>query len=82
MYADVFAVVIGFFVFLCVSGLVLWIDFRNGLSMNKCFEIPAFPSLIYSFNRGNTEGTNSSKFVFVNVFDFLCLCKDWFCGLT
>ena len=53
-----------------MSGLVLWIDFRNDLSMNKCFKIPAFPNLIYSINRGNTEGTNSSKFVFVNVCDF------------
>ena len=69
---------LGFLLLFFVSGMVSWIDFRNGLSMNNCFEIPAFPSLIYSFNRGNIEGTNSSKFVFVNVCDFYVCVRTGF----
>ena len=47
--------------------------------------IPACSSLLCFFNRGNTEGNNSSKILclmFVYVCFVLCLCREWFCGLT
>ena len=37
--------------------------------------IPAYPSLMCSLNRGNVEGTNSSKFVF----DACVLCLFYVC---
>ena len=47
--------------------------------------IPVCPSLTCSFNRGDTEGTNSSRFfclmfVYVYVLFYVTLCQDWFCG--
>ena len=45
--------------------------------------IPACPSLMCSFNRGNTEGTNSLKMcVWCLCMHVLCLWRDWFCRLT
>ena len=45
--------------------------------------IPACLSLMCSFNRGNIEGTNSSKIcVWCLCVYVLCLRRDWFCGLT
>ena len=41
--------------------------------------IPVCPSLMYFFNRGDTEGTNSSKILcpmFVNVLFYVNLCHD------
>ena len=54
----------------------LFIMFKKSINMfdgKKC-----------SFNRGNTEGTNSSKkkLMFVHVCFVLCLYRDWFGGLT
>ena len=46
--------------------------------------IPACPSLMCFFNRGDTEGTNSSNILcpmFVYVLFYVNLCHDWFCGL-
>ena len=47
--------------------------------------IPACPSLsCFFFNRGDTEGTNSSKIlcsIFVYVLFDVNLCQDCFCGL-
>ena len=46
--------------------------------------IPACPSLKCFFNRGDTEGTNSSKILcpmFVYVLFFVNLCHARFCGL-
>ena len=45
--------------------------------------VSACPSLACFFNRGNTEGTNFSKFLclsFVYVLLYVNLCRDWFCG--
>ena len=56
------------------------------IGINKSTEwstMPACPSLMYLFNRGNTEGTNSSKclcLIFVYVLFYVNLCRDWFCG--
>ena len=45
--------------------------------------ILTYPSLMCSFNRGNIEGTNSSKIcVWCLCVYVLCLRRDWFCGLT
>ena len=45
--------------------------------------IPACPSLMCSFNRGNIEGANSSKIcVWCLCVYVLCLWNDWFCRLT
>ena len=46
--------------------------------------IPACPSLMCLFNRGDTDGTNSSKILcpmFVYVLFYVNLCHDRFCGL-
>ena len=44
---------------------------------------PAYPSLMCSFNRGNTEGTNSSEIcVWCLCMYVSCLWSDWFCRLT
>ena len=46
--------------------------------------IPACPSLLCFFNRGDTEGTNSSKILclmFVYVLFYVNLFQDSFCGL-
>ena len=44
--------------------------------------IPACPSLMCSFNRGNIEGTNYSKFVFDVCLCMFCACEViGFCGL-
>ena len=46
--------------------------------------IPACPSLMCFFNRGDTEGTNSSKILCpmcVYVLIYVNLCHDRFCGL-
>ena len=46
--------------------------------------IPACPSLMCFFNRGDTAGTNSSKVLcplFVYILFYVTLCHDWFCGL-
>ena len=46
--------------------------------------MPACPSLMCFFNRGDTEGTNSSKILcpmFVYVLFYVNLCHDRFCGL-
>ena len=44
--------------------------------------IPACPNLMCFFNRGDTEGTNSSKILcLMFVYDFYVnLCQDRFCG--
>ena len=60
----------------------LW-DFVNSRPVHSC-RIPACPSLLCFFNRGDTEGTNSSKILcptFVYVLFYVNLCHDWFCGL-
>ena len=45
--------------------------------------IPACPSLMCSFNRGNIEGTNSLKIdVWCLCMYVLCLWNDWLCRLT
>ena len=35
-------------------------------------------------NKGNIEGTNFENLclLFVYVHFYLCLCRDWFCGVT
>ena len=46
--------------------------------------ILACPSRMCFLNRGDTEGTNSSKILcpmFVYVLFYVNLCHDWFCGL-
>ena len=46
--------------------------------------IPACSSLMCFFNRGDTEGTNSSKILcpmFAYVVFYVNLCHDRFCGL-
>ena len=46
--------------------------------------IPACPSLMCFCNRGDTEGTNSSKILcpmFVYVLFYVNLCHDLLCGL-
>ena len=46
--------------------------------------IPACPSLMCFFNRGDTEGTYSSKIVcpfFLYVLFYVNVCHDRFCGL-
>ena len=63
-----------------------FIFFFNIVSINwtEWSTIPTCPSLLRSFNRGNIEGTNSSKMcvTFVYVCFVLCLRSDWLCGLT
>ena len=45
--------------------------------------IPACPSFVCFFNRGNTEGTNSSKILCL-MFDFfvVVVCFVWVCVRT
>ena len=69
-----------FFPFLSPSSSVLVLK-----TLTEWSTIPACPSLMCSFNSGNTEGTDSSKMCVwcLCVFFFLlCLCTDWFCGVT
>ena len=60
--------------------------FKKESGVDKSTEwstIPACPSLMYVFNRGDTEGTTSSKkfcLMFVYVLFYLNLCQDRFCG--
>ena len=62
--------------FLMLPSILVFIDKLTEWSM-----IPACPSLTCFFNRGNTEGTNSSKilcltFRFVYVLLYVNLCQD------
>ena len=54
--------------------------FKFGIDKpTECFIVPAYPSLLCFFNRGNTEGTNSSKILcpmFVYVLFYVNLCHD------
>ena len=60
---------------------------KSGIDISTdWYTIPACPSLVCFFfflNRGNTEGTTSSKILcltFVYVLLYVNLCQDWFCG--
>ena len=54
--------------------------FKSGIAKSTEWStIPACPSLMYFFNRGDTEGTNSSKILclmFVYVLIYVNLCHD------
>ena len=68
----------------CVAGMPLVA--RRNLSGPDCWAtIAACPSLMCFFNRGNTEGSNSSKnlclmFVYLFIIFYVGLCKDWIYG--
>ena len=55
----------------CVSISILYFS-KPDIDKLEWSTIPACPSLMCSFNRGNIEGTNSSKVCFY----------DWFCRFT
>ena len=42
--------------------------------------IAACPSHMCSFNMGSTAGTKTD--ILCLMFVYVCLCRDWFCGLT
>ena len=46
----------------------------SGIKKLECVTIPLCPSLMYSFNSGNIEGTKLSKFVFD-----VCACFIYVC---
>ena len=64
---------------LCLSiPLCFLLFFFNLVSKNltEWSTIPACPSLMCSFNRGNVEGTNSSSFL-----SDVCVCIFYVCGV-
>ena len=75
-----------FIIFLLLLSIPFFISFlKSGIDKSMEWSmIPACPSLTCFFNRGDAEGTNSSKNLcpmFVYVLFHVNLCHDWFCGL-
>ena len=71
-------------IFLLLLSIPFLYFFLNLVLINRRNGRPACPSLMCFFNRGDTEGTNSSKvlcLMFVYVLFYVNLCHDWFCGL-
>ena len=64
--------------FYCLS--IPFLYFKSGIDKSTEWStIPACPSLMCFFNRGDTEGTNSSKILcpmFVYVLFYVNLCHD------
>ena len=53
------------------------------ISWTEWLMVPACPSLMCSFDRGNVEGTGSLKICVRYLCMYvLCLRGDWFCRLT
>ena len=68
------------FLLLLSIPLFLYTFFKSGIDKSTEWStIPACPNLMCSFNRGDTEGTNSSKILcpmFVYVLFYVNLCHD------
>ena len=64
----------------CVRSFFLYFKKKSGIDKSTQWStIPACPSLMCFFNRGDTEGTNSSKvlcLMFVYVLFYVDLCHD------
>ena len=59
--------------FYCFCPFLFYTFKKSGIDKStEWFTIPVCPSLMCFFNRGDTEGTNSSKNA--------NLCQNWFCG--
>ena len=60
-------------------GRLKWYNNNRIYFISGCYSV----CLMCFFNRDNTEGTNSLKFLslmFVYVLFYVNLCQDWFCG--
>ena len=69
-----------FRIFYCFCTFLFLYFFKSGIDKSTEWSmIPACPSLMCFFNRGDTEGTNSSKILcpmFVYVLFYVNLCHD------
>ena len=78
--ALVFAVMHLYFFFNCFCPFLFYtFFFKSGIDKSTEWStIPACPSLMCFFNRGDTEGTNSSKGLFLMLYVLFCvgLCQD------
>ena len=74
--------ILEFFLLLLSIPFFFFLYFKKKSGIDKSTEwstIPACPSLMCFFNRGDTEGTNSSKILcpmFVYVLFYVNLCHD------
>ena len=60
-----------FFFFNCICPFLFYTFLKSGVDKSMEWStIPACPSLMCFFNRGNTEGTNSSKILYL----MFCAC--------